>query len=138
MQTKRGTTCSHLICSYKYTNLNLWCTNFKNKRSKSLDKRVFLSEECLIINISPTCKNMPSCAYDKLSRLNHSTALGWERLPLNPTAEWTVRTTPPYLWLYLWRGERQSGLQEAINHGTFPATQASTLASHTGEMKGRV
>lgn len=33
---------------------------FKNKGDKSLDKPVFLSEECLIINVSPTCKNMPN------------------------------------------------------------------------------
>lgn len=35
------------------------------------------------------------------------------------------------------RGERQSGLQKAINHGTFPATQASTAASHTGGNEGQ-
>lgn len=32
----------------------------KNKGNKSLDKPVSLSEECLIINVSPTCKNMPN------------------------------------------------------------------------------
>lgn len=35
------------------------------------------------------------------------------------------------------RGGRQSGLQRAINHGTFPGSQPSTAASHTGEKKGR-
>lgn len=94
--------------------------------------------EHLIINIQSTC-----CAYDKSFQLNLSNSARVGKLPLNPVwmklpaAEWTVRTTPPYLWLYLRRGERQSGLQKAINHGTFPATQASTLASYTGEMKGR-
>lgn len=34
---------------------------FKNKGNRSLDKPVFLSGGgCLIINISPTCKNMPN------------------------------------------------------------------------------
>lgn len=32
----------------------------KDKGNKSLDKPVSLSEECLIINVSPTCKNMPN------------------------------------------------------------------------------